>query len=772
MRLFLFAIPLLAAGLASAQDVGRVHFISGESDVERAGRKTPLQVFSQVREGDVIHTGADGHVQLVMVDGARIGVRPKSQLRLERYQFTPSSRGAGQALLALVTGTIRVFTGEIVERDRNNFTMKTNLANIGIRGSGNILANLEGGATFNHTLTGAHSVTSRDALGVERTVVSYPGQTVQVLPGQAPRQVPTPALIMAAASTPAAARASDKASESAQASAAGGTAAASSGTASSTTTTAGSGSTATEPSSTTSSTTATATTPSTGGDAPPTTALAGTTTTTTTTTTSGTSTIGSTSPSIATSQAGTGTIGSSIGTSQPPAASGYELVFRFFNPLAAGGYEGVIGSIGSGGAGVVFDASGRLVQVRGASVDTFLAGPGALPAGYSEATLLGDVAFTGGTHRDAFRSSDGSVILGRWEGGTVGVSGSSTRSFDLGARSVSYEVVTPTSAGVVGSFTGSANYSLVAATTPTDAAGHAGTVGSATVAANFSARTVSGNFALAINGQAFSLSGTAGLTPGSSSFSFASALQNLSIGCTGTCATAGYLGTLNGQFAGAAARWLTVSYRLNPARAPGSAFSDFVIGNIALEAGTGPTIGIVLPQTGTANLVFNGVDASQSFSTYAGATGTPTVTGTLQANFTNRTVAFNATVSGASNPTVTLSSASAPITGAGFAASTDPQRGPGVGALSVTCAGSGCGSSPSGRFDGLFRNSAGTTGIASFVAGDSNGAFDVVTSFGTTLSAAQLVAADARSAARALPAVARLPVSAFDFRAPSRVRTP
>ena len=775
LRLVALVGFLLVVPCAAGQDVGRVHFLSGESDVERSGQRTPLAVSSPVREGDLIRTGADGHVQLVMVDGARIGLRPKSQLSLERYEFNASSRGAGQALLALLTGTMRVFTGEIVQRDRERYKMKTNLATVGIRGSGNILANLDGGATFNHTLTGAHSVTSRDALGIERTVISYPGQTVQVLPGQAPRHVPTPALIMAAASPPAVRASSEKASETAQTSAAGGAAAAaSSGTASTTTTTGSaaaespastatstSSSTSTSTSSSTSTSTSTATsTASPGGalpaDTTPVTSPVGSGSTSTGTATN----VGTSNPAVAGPQAATGTVGSSIGSAQPT-ASGYEVVFRFFNPIT-GGYEGVIGQSSGSGASAVLDAAGRLVQVRDATVSTFLAGPGALPPGYSGATIAGNVAFNGGTHHDTFRSPDGSVILGRWEGGSVTLN-DGAQSFDLGPRNVSYEVVTPTPVGILGSFTGTATYSLAAATAPTDAAGHTGTLGSASVLANFSSRTVSGNFGLSINGQSFSLTGVAGLDPGSSTFSFASALQNLGIACSGNCSTLGYLGTMNGQFAGSAGRWLTVSYRLNPNRAPQSGFSDFIVGNIALDAGTSPTIGIVLPQTGAASLVFNGVDASQSFSTFPNATGTPSVTGTLQANFTDHTVSFNAAVSGTNSPTFTASATRVPIVGAGFSASTDAGRPSGVGAMTVVCSGTLCGSSPAGRFDGLFRNSAGTAGIASLVVGDSGGAHEVVTSFGL----GSLAAADARAAMPARVGV----MSAFAARAASADRS-
>jgi len=742
---------LLAAPLAFAQDVGRVHFIQGESDVERGGTRTALQVFSQVRQGDVIRTGADGHVQLVMVDGARIALRPKSEMKLERYEFSTQSQSAGQALLSLLTGTMRVFTGEIVNRDKDSFRMKTNLANVGIRGSGNILANLEGGATFNHTLTGAHTVTSRDSLGQERTVISYPGQTVQVLPGQAPRHVPTPALIMAAASPPAQRSSSDKAVDTSAAATSGGGAASggassssssttssSSGTGGGTTASSGGEATPTTSGSTATTTTTASTAPATTVDPTPVTTSTSsgspTSATSPTSTLSGTSPISSPAPTTSTSQATTGAVGGAIIVAQPP-AEGYQSVLRFFNPISSG-YEGVIADSST----VVIDASGRLVQARNATLTTFLAGPGALPSGYSDTVSTGDITFANGTHRDAFRSGDGSVILGRWEGGTLDISG---RTFDLGSRSVSYDVTTPTPVGTVGSFTGSATYSLAASTAPTDSAGRTGTVSSAQVSANFTSRTVSGLFAITINGQNFSLSGNASLDPGSSNFAFASSLNNLAIGCTGSCSSAGYLGTMNGQFAGSAGRWLSMSYRLNPNRGSGSGWSDFIVGNIALDAGANPTIGVVLPQTGSVSLVFNGVDAQRSFSTYAGATGTPTVTGTLQANFSNQTASFNATLSGSGSPTLTASASNMPIAGAGFSGSN----------VNVTCSGTGCGSSPSGRFDGLFRNSAGTSGVASIVVGDSNGAFDVLTSFGTSAASAML-ASDARALARAVPALA------------------
>jgi hypothetical protein len=772
--LSLLAFVLAAAG-ALAQDIGRVQFISGSADAQRGAQAVALALGSAVREGDVITTGADGHLQLEMADGARIAMRPRSTLRLERYEFNAAARESGSALLALVKGTMRVFTGAIASRDKSRFQMKTNLATVGIRGSGNILVNLDGTETLNHTLTGAHSVTSIDAQGNERTLISRPGQTVQVLPRQAPRYVPTPPLILSAASQPATARAAP-AEKAAETSTTGG-AAASVSTASSSSTSSGSSSSTTTASSTPAETTSASTTPATTASTPTTTtttspaaaepppAVAAASPSSPTTSTS----VTTSNPSVSTSQATTGTVGSSIATSQPPAGGGsYDAFVRFFNPIGSG-FEGVLGQSDPGST-AVFDSAGHLLRIDNATVSTFLAGPGALPAGYDAATFTGDITFNGGVHRDAFRSPDSSVILGRWEGGTVAVDG---RSFDLGPRSASYQVVTATPAGVVGAFTGAATYSLVASTAPTDAAGRAGSLGSASITANFSSRTLSGNFALSINGQSFTLNGNAGLDPGASAFAFASALQNLSIACSGSCASQGYLGTMNGQFAGGSGRWIAMSYRLNPVRLPGTGFADFIVGSMALESGASPTIGIVLPQSGTASLVFNGVDAARSFSTFPGAGTTPSVTGTLQANFTSQTVAFNATVSGGCNctePTFTATASNVPIVGAGFSASTDTQRPPRVGAMAIACSGAACTGGPAaGRFDGLFRNNAGTTGIALIVLGDANGAYEVVTSFGST-AALQMSAADARAAAAITTPASPAPILAHTIgRAPARI---
>jgi len=133
------ALVLILSGLLSAntwcQDVGRAQFVFGEVVVERGTERIVMQAGSAVRQGDIIRTGADGTVQLVMIDSAYLSLRSNSRMRLDRYQFEQASSAAHTALVTLVTGVLRTFTGELARRNPNQFRMRSPIATIGIRGS-------------------------------------------------------------------------------------------------------------------------------------------------------------------------------------------------------------------------------------------------------------------------------------------------------------------------------------------------------------------------------------------------------------------------------------------------------------------------------------------------------------------------------------------------------------------------------------------------------------------------------------------------------------
>ena len=210
-------LPLLAAAAS-----GQFTFISGQVTVTKANGQTAAAARgTPVDPGDRITTGADGMAQLTMVDQARLSLRPNTQFVVEQYPQQAESTGG--VVLNLVRGTLRTFTSLLSSASRDRFVMKTRVATVGIRGSGNILyycegddcdpsvtgeAHGKGEIAVNHTIEGSHIVTNvvpgsapgtPAQQGGAQSVITGPGQTVLVLNNQPPRYVPTPAFISNAA---------------------------------------------------------------------------------------------------------------------------------------------------------------------------------------------------------------------------------------------------------------------------------------------------------------------------------------------------------------------------------------------------------------------------------------------------------------------------------------------------------------------------------------------------------------------------------------------
>ena len=211
-----------AAPLAAAAASGQFTFVTGQVVLTKPdGRQSTPARGTPVDQGDRISTGANGMAQLTMVDQARLSLRPQTQFVIERYGEQRES--ADGAVLSLLKGTLRTFTGLLSSTNREKFVMKTRVATVGIRGSGNILyacdpeecdASVTGGTppagpiTVNHTIEGAHAVTNLGAdagvpaqQGGAQTLITGPGQTVLVVADQAPRYIPTPSFIADAATS-------------------------------------------------------------------------------------------------------------------------------------------------------------------------------------------------------------------------------------------------------------------------------------------------------------------------------------------------------------------------------------------------------------------------------------------------------------------------------------------------------------------------------------------------------------------------------------------
>ncbi|MFA5826401.1 MAG: FecR family protein, partial [Gallionellaceae bacterium] len=199
MRKYLLCFALLIGSTISDSfaAAGKFNFVIGDVRVTNAAGSRVAAKGMEIEQRDTIIAGQNSMAQLRLTDGAFIALRANTEMRLDQYKFESSQSPSNNAVISLLKGTMRAFTGAIAVFNKDRFKMKTRSATIGIRGSGNVLNySPENNQTINHTIEGSHTVSTMDARGSITTLVTMPGQTVQVNANGAMKFIPTPAFIL------------------------------------------------------------------------------------------------------------------------------------------------------------------------------------------------------------------------------------------------------------------------------------------------------------------------------------------------------------------------------------------------------------------------------------------------------------------------------------------------------------------------------------------------------------------------------------------------
>lgn len=140
-KLFSCALALViwvgASAGAWAQDLaGSVLIVIGEAQMTDAkGVTQAIKRGQKVYAGQTIATGANGHVNLRMVDGAAVIVRASSRLKIEEYFVDSETPSKSRIKLNLENGVVRSITGKAGEASKASYRLNTPLAAIGIRGT-------------------------------------------------------------------------------------------------------------------------------------------------------------------------------------------------------------------------------------------------------------------------------------------------------------------------------------------------------------------------------------------------------------------------------------------------------------------------------------------------------------------------------------------------------------------------------------------------------------------------------------------------------------
>jgi hypothetical protein len=98
-----------------------------------AGDSRELKQGDEIFVEDEILTGPKSFAVLQFLDGAKVTVKPNSEIVIEDYVY--NGNADDKATLSLVSGGLRVITGAMAKNNPENYKVKTPVALMGVRGT-------------------------------------------------------------------------------------------------------------------------------------------------------------------------------------------------------------------------------------------------------------------------------------------------------------------------------------------------------------------------------------------------------------------------------------------------------------------------------------------------------------------------------------------------------------------------------------------------------------------------------------------------------------
>jgi hypothetical protein len=125
----------LSCGAHAQEIAGRLIVAVGDVTILRGDRKISGQRGTEVRSGDTLQLGTQSNAQLLLTDDSVIALRQETLFKVSDYAFQAKDPDAGHAAFNLLKGGLRTVTGLIGKRKRDNYSVQTPVATIGIRGT-------------------------------------------------------------------------------------------------------------------------------------------------------------------------------------------------------------------------------------------------------------------------------------------------------------------------------------------------------------------------------------------------------------------------------------------------------------------------------------------------------------------------------------------------------------------------------------------------------------------------------------------------------------
>jgi len=133
----LAAIMVVAATPLYAQaptPAGHVKTVSGTALIVRDGGTTVAKPGAAIYATDSLRTGADGAVGVTLRDDTRVSLGPSSEMKVDRYVYSPGEGGLGMVLKFLRGAAVYV-SGRMAKLAPDSIRLETPSGIVGVRGT-------------------------------------------------------------------------------------------------------------------------------------------------------------------------------------------------------------------------------------------------------------------------------------------------------------------------------------------------------------------------------------------------------------------------------------------------------------------------------------------------------------------------------------------------------------------------------------------------------------------------------------------------------------
>jgi hypothetical protein len=127
----------LAFSVAQAQAAsGKFEFVAGEVKIKpRAGAEQIARKGMEINEGDLITSGKPGYAQIRFEDGGIAALQASTVLNIDKFVYKQEDKSKDVVNLELLKGRLRAITGEVGSVYKENYTIRTPMVQMGVRGT-------------------------------------------------------------------------------------------------------------------------------------------------------------------------------------------------------------------------------------------------------------------------------------------------------------------------------------------------------------------------------------------------------------------------------------------------------------------------------------------------------------------------------------------------------------------------------------------------------------------------------------------------------------